>query len=82
MTHPTDISEALARVIRDKRAERGLSQRDLAEATGIALVTISRKERGFNPFNAIEIAAIATALGTSFTDLSLAAERVASTAAA
>jgi len=59
-----------------------MSQRDLAERTGIPLVTLNRRLTARTSFTVTELAAIAEALGdVSVTDWFLKAERMRSAAA-
>lgn len=74
MSTPTgtarDIATSLASAIR----EAGWSQRDVADATGIPLVTLSRRLTGKSPLTITELAAITEAIGVSLAALVLAAE--------
>ena len=54
--------------------EAGMSQRALAEVTGIPLVTLNRSINGHRPLNLDELARIADALGTSLSALVAASE--------
>lgn len=75
MTTAQQASADLIEVIVAAAHDAGISQRHLAETTGIPLVTISRTFRGLRSPNVLELAAIADVLGTSITDLALRAER-------
>lgn len=75
MNTPQALSVALTRAVSESMRDRRVSQRELADVTGIALVTLHRKLKGPTPFNVVELAAVAHALGTSLTDLALRAER-------
>lgn len=77
MTTAHQVSAALAQVVDEARKAAGMSQRSLGEATGIPLVTISRKLLGQSPFNAVEMVAISRALGISLAELALRAEQCA-----
>lgn len=72
--------EALARQvlaeIRQAMKAAGISQRDIAKATGIPLVTLNRRLVGTGkPMDLSEVAAIAAVLGLSLTEVALRAER-------
>lgn len=75
MTTPEQISRHLSMAIKDAASDAGISQRDLADRSGIALVTLNRKLNHLTPFNAIELGALSEALGVSLTELALRAER-------
>ena len=55
--------------IRAARKERGISQRDLARALGMAQSTLSRIERGERRLGVDQLIAIARALGVSPSDM-------------
>ena len=78
MTTAHDTAKALATAVREAVEQRGRTQREVADAVGIPLTTLSRKIRGLTPFDAVELAGIAEFLGTSLIDLALRAERIAS----
>lgn len=59
-----------------------MSQRDVAAATGIPLVTLSRRLTGQTGFTVPEVAAIAHLLGISLVEVFLRAERAATASAA
>lgn len=82
MTTAHQVSAALAQVIGEALKSAGMSQRKLSGATGIPLVTINRKLQGITPFSAVELVAVARALGVSFAELALRAEQRASSEAA
>ena len=83
-----DTAEALARQvaaeIKNAMKAAGVSQRDVADATGIPLVTLNRRLSGMGkPMTIAEAAAILPALNLSLTEIALRAERhLASQAAA
>lgn len=54
--------------VRELRHERGLTQEDLAELSGVSLATIQRSERG-QPVSADTIASLAAAFNIEATDL-------------
>lgn len=75
-----DSSQALDRqlvaVVRDAMRALGRSQRDISEATGIPLVTLSRRLSGAGKgFTVEELLAVADALGISLVELAVRAER-------
>ena len=77
---PMETHEALARQIADEvraaMARAGISQRDLADRTGLPLVTLSRRLTGKGkPFDVGELALIADVLGLSLVELAIRAER-------
>ena len=55
--------------LRGKRAEKLLSQRDLAEKLGIDLSTYNRKENGIQDFTLTEIQNLMYYLDCSFEDI-------------
>ena len=75
MTTAHQVSATLAQVVGETYKSAGLSQRGLAEAAGIPLVTLSRKLLGQSPFTAIELVSVSRALGVSFAELALRAEQ-------
>lgn len=75
MTTPEQISRSLSEAIKEAASAAGVSQRDLADRTGIALVTLNRKLNHQTPFNALELGALSEALGLSLTEIALRAER-------
>lgn len=54
---------------RDARVDRGLTQREVFQATGVDIATISRIERGDWSPNLNTIAKLAAAVSTSLMDL-------------
>jgi transcriptional regulator with XRE-family HTH domain len=76
MTTPTEVSRRLSEAIKEAARTAGLTQRDLADRTGIPLVTINRKLNHTSPFNAVELGAISEALDISLVELALRAERI------
>lgn len=75
MTTAEQISRNLSEVIKTAAATAGISQRDLADRTGIALVTLNRKLNHNTPLNALELGALSEALGISLVELAVRAER-------
>lgn len=82
MTTAHLIDQAIAQVVSEAVKSAGMTQRELSDATGMALVTLNRKLRGAASFNTLELASICLALDVSLTDLALRAERRALTPAA
>lgn len=82
MNTASALSQAVADVMASTIRERGMTQREVAEAAGIPLVSLNRKLTGHRPFTVIELAEVARAVGTSPLDVMLRAERMALTAAA
>lgn len=82
MKQDNEVSAALSASIAELLQERGLTQRELANATQIPLATLNRRLACVAPFTVIELAAIARVLHTSITDLALKAERSMAGAAA
>jgi XRE family transcriptional regulator, regulator of sulfur utilization len=69
--------EALGRAIRQLRSERGIRQRDLAQAADMNVTAISHIERGrANPAWGT-VKRIATALGVPVSEVAARAERLA-----
>ncbi len=60
---------AVGRRIIEHRVAAGWPQQDLADATGINRVTISRLERGMQNFGVSQLVTIATVLGCTPNDL-------------
>lgn len=75
MNTPQQVSDTLSRVVKAAMKTSGHSQRDVAEATGIPLVTLNRRLTGSYSFTVLEVAAIAEVIGVGVTDLFLRAER-------
>lgn len=75
MATPDQLSSRLAATVAASIKAANLSQRAVAEATGIPLVTLSRRLTGHSGFTVPEVAAIADALGVSLVELFLRAER-------
>lgn len=75
MTTAQGLSKAVATAVSDAIKADRRSQRDVADAAGIPLVTLSRKLAGHRPFTLLELAAVAEVLDVSVTDLMLRAER-------
>lgn len=75
MTTAHELDQAMAAVVGDAIKGAKLTQREVSDLTGMALVTLNRKLRGSQSFRVYELAAIAQALGTTLTNLSLLAEQ-------
>lgn len=76
MTQQHAFPAALAATVTAAIKADGKSQRQVAELTGIPLVTLNRKLTGRVPLNSLELAMIAEVLDTTPTDLTLRAERM------
>ncbi len=76
MTQLHAFPAALAATVTAAIKADGKSQRQVAELTGIPLVTLNRKLTGRVPLNSLELAMIAEVLDTTPTDLTLRAERM------
>lgn len=63
------LQTQIARAVADATFAQGLTQLALAEKSGIAQATLSRKLRGIAPFNVAELDAISAALGIPVSDL-------------
>lgn len=72
---PTPSRSALAATVAAALQAAGLVQRNVADETGIPLATLNRRLKGTNPFNVIELGAIADMLGTKASALLAEAER-------
>lgn len=73
MDHPTAAS--VGAVVAHLAHEAGVSQRRLAEATGIPRVTLRRRIAGTAHFDIGELRAVARSLGTTASAIVAAAER-------
>lgn len=83
MDTPEAVARQVAVEIKAAMASAGLSQREVADATNIPLVTLNRRLTGSGkPFDFGEVSAITAVLGISLTELVLRAERSLSRAAA
>lgn len=72
---PEQLSRAVAEQVRQLLADRGMSGRALALASGINPRSVDRKLAGQSPFDVDDLAAIAPALGVAASDLLAWAER-------
>lgn len=75
MHHPTGFPSKLVRL----RADAGMTQRDLAKASGISLPQIGRYEMGTSKPRMTALVKLASALGCEVSDLENAAEEEAIT---
>lgn len=71
------FSSRLAGEIRAEMARQGIKQSRLVDITGSSPANISRKLRGTSVFTTVELALIASALGTTGSDLLARAEATA-----
>lgn len=67
--NPLDTSRGIAATVSAALREAGISQRDAAARTGIAINTLSRRLTGNSPFLVTELALIAELLGTTVPEL-------------
>jgi transcriptional regulator with XRE-family HTH domain len=74
MPTPTPDQHALGRAVRAVRTERGLSQVELAEATGFIQAWISHVERGARNPSWENVVRLAQGLGISVSELTARAE--------
>ncbi len=83
MDSPDFLARQIAAEVRSAMTAAGISQREMARATNIPLVTLGRRLTGAGkPMDMVELATIAHALGISVTELVLRAERRIASAAA
>jgi len=75
MTTASTFSQSVAGVVGSAIKTQRKTQREIAEASGLPLVTLNRKLSGHRPFTMTELAAVAEVLGTTVTDIVLRAER-------
>jgi len=76
MNTPQATSDRLTAVIDEAMRAAKISQRAMADATGIPLVTLSRRLNGHTAFTVVEMAAIADVLNLSIVEFALRAERM------
>lgn len=76
MNTPQATSDRLTAVVAEAMRTAKVSQRAMAELTGIPLVTLSRRLNGHTAFTAVELAAIAEVLHLSIVEFALRAERL------
>lgn len=72
---PGGLREAVAEVIRVELARRKMTQRSLADATGLSQSYIGRRMTGEQPFDVDDLALIAAALEIAVADLLPSADR-------
>ena len=68
-------SDRLVDAVLAAMKEKGISQRAMSDATGIPLVTLSRRLLKRSAFTLVELAAVAEVLNLSLVELALRAER-------
>lgn len=73
MEQADHLIRGLAEVIRAAIDERGLTLREVSDATGIPTTTLHRRITQPSPFNITELASLATLMGTTAVDLMVAA---------
>lgn len=69
------FGKVTARLLNDERLHKGVTQAELAEATGISQSQISKQMRGTRDINIDELGAIADALDISLVELIRKAEQ-------
>lgn len=69
--------KGLSTAIRERAAERGLTQAAVARAIGIGRQTFSRKINGRGNFSVFELTCLADVLGTTVVDLMRRADQIA-----
>lgn len=82
MTTATNLSAAVSDAAASAIRKRGLTQREVANASGIPLTTLHRKLSGKSPLTVIDLALICEVAGVSVLDVVLEAERNAAQVAA
>lgn len=65
----TSAAAVTAAKVSDAMRTRGVSQKSMAESTGIPRVTLIRRLNGTNPFTVTELAAVAATLDVDVRDL-------------
>lgn len=75
MTTADLTAEALASVVSKAVKTANLSQREVADRTGIPLVTLNRRLTGRSAFTVPEVASVAEVLGLSVVEIFLRVER-------
>jgi transcriptional regulator with XRE-family HTH domain len=76
MTESAPDLHALGKAVRAMRTERGLSQSQLAEATGFMQSWVSQVERGARNPSWLNVVRLAEGLGVDVSDLAKRAENV------
>ncbi|WP_186525950.1 helix-turn-helix domain-containing protein [Leekyejoonella antrihumi] len=62
MAEPTEVRAAFGARVAELRREQGMSQAELAAASGVDRVTVSRVERGLQDLGVVRLVALADAL--------------------
>jgi len=65
---PRSYPQQVASEVRASIARAGVTATDVAKATGMSKATLSRKLRGFTPFNAEDLASIAAVVDAQPSD--------------
>ncbi len=81
-TYHTRLSQAIASALAGAIREGRRTQRQVAEESGIPLVTLNRKLGGRRPFTVTELAAVCEVLSISVTEVVSRADRALSNTAA
>ncbi len=76
MNTPQATSDRLTAAVAEAMGSAKVSQRAMAAATGIPLVTLNRRLNGHTAFTVVELAAIADVLNVSIVEFALRAERM------
>lgn len=71
---PTDITRRIAATVKSALRDRGITQQDASERTGIPFTTFKRYLRGTSPMDTRELEAVALLLGVTVLELFMAAE--------
>lgn len=71
----SNFGKVIARLLNDERLQKGVTQAELAESTGISQSQISKQLRGTRDINIDELSAIADALDISLVELIRKAEQ-------
>ena len=71
----SNFGKVIARLLNDERLQKGVTQAELAESTGISQSQISKQLRGTRDINIDELSAIADALDISLIELIRKAEQ-------
>ena len=69
------FGKVIARILNDERLQKGVTQAELAESTGISQSQISKQLRGTRDINIDELSSIVTALNMSLVELIRTAEQ-------
>ena len=71
MRKPNSLSENLGRAIQKRRCAKGLTQEKLAELAGLHRSYIGDVERGARNITVSTLTSVATALGTTISELTV-----------